>query len=476
MRRRPALPTFLAVDLGAESGRVVQGDLEDGRLRLAEIARFPTAPSVRDGRLRWPFEPIVDDVIEALRSVGEADGVGVDTWGVDFGLLDGDDRLIEPPVAYRDSRTSGVMERFLERVPATDVYRRTGTQFLPFNTLYQLAAMDEAGDEALARARRLLLMPDLLHHRLCGRAVTERTNASTTQFLNVETGRFDRDLVRAAGVDPDILPEIVEPGTILGEAPRDLGLGNVPVVAPATHDTASAVAAIPARGDDWACVSSGTWSLVGVETARPVATEEARRAKLTNEAGVGGRTRLLRNVMGLWLVQRLRAAFDDTMDYAEVTRRAEEAAPLRSLVDPDAPRFLDPPSMPDAIAAACREAGQPVPDSPGAFVRCALESLALRYREIVDDLERIRGIPIRRIHVVGGGSRNALLCRMTAGATGRPVVAGPVEATSAGNALVQAMALGHCASLEEARRIVRDSFDPVTYDPTDTDRWEDARS
>jgi rhamnulokinase len=472
---------FLAVDLGAESGRVIRGDLDSGRLRIAEAARFPTGAETIDDRLRWDLNRIITDVVAGLCAGGAAgpvESVGVDTWGVDFGLLDGRGRLIELPVAYRDPRTEGVMERFLERVPRERVYGRTGVQFLPFNTLYQLAAMAESGDPALAAARRLLLVPDLVNRALTGSEVSEWTNATTTQCFDPRGGAWDEDLVREAGVDPSILPEVVPPSTVLGPLAPDVraatGLGAVPVIAPATHDTGSAVAAVPAHGEGWAFLSSGTWSLVGVETPAPVITEAAREANLTNEGGIAGTNRLLRNVMGLWLVQRLRAEAGDSVSYEILMDEAASAPPLTCLVDPDDPRFLNPPSMRDAITDFLVETGQAAPAGRGAYVRCALESLALAYRTVLVDLKRVTGREIETIHVVGGGARNRLLAQMTADATGLEVVAGPVEATAIGNMLGQALALGRVVDLAAARDLVRRSFAPERFAPQGADRWDEA--
>jgi rhamnulokinase len=473
--------TLVAIDLGAESGRVVRGVIEGDRLRVRTVDRFPTGMERIDGRLRWNLDRITDEVIAGLHAVpaeGPVAGVGVDAWGVDFGLLDARGKLIEPPVAYRDPRTEGVMERFLDRVRREEVYARTGIQFLPFNTLYQLAAMAWSKDPALAAARRLLLVPDLLNRVLAGSEVTERTNATTTQCFDPRSGRWDVELVDAAGADPSILPAVVPPATVLGHLSADIreatGIGKAQVVAPATHDTGSAVAAVPAEGDGWAFLSSGTWSLVGVETDEPVITADARAANLTNEGGIAGTNRLLRNVMGLWLVQCLRSDWGDPPDYDALTAEAEAAPPLAAVVFPDDPRFLNPPSMREAMAAFLRETGQPVPAGRGGFVRCALESLALAYRRVLEDLRRVAGREIRVLHVVGGGARNRVLAQMTADATGVPVVAGPVEATAIGNVLGQALALGFVADLAAARALVRRSFSPETFEPGDRSPWDEA--
>ena len=476
------MPSFLAVDLGAESGRVLRGDLAEGRLTVEEAARFPTGMTRVDGRLRWPIDRILADVVAGLgagAASGAVESVGVDTWGVDFGLLDERGRLLADPVAYRDPRTDGVMDRFCEKVPRERIYERTGIQFLPFNTLYQLAAMAEAQDPALAAAQRLLLVPDLVHRALCGSDVSERTNATTTQCFDPRKGQWATELVEAAGVDPTILPDVVPPATVLGELLPEIreatGLdARVRVIAPATHDTGSAVAAVPAAGPGWAYVSSGTWSLVGVETDAPVITDAAREANLTNEGGIAGTNRLLRNVCGLWIVQRLRAESADDADYETLAREAAAAPPFACWIDPDDARFLNPTSMRAAIEAYCAETGQARPADRGAFVRCAYESLVLAYRSVVDDLRRVTGRRIETLHVVGGGARNAPLAQMTADATGCEVVAGPVEATAIGNLLGQTLALRVVEDLSAGRALVRRSFGLKHFEPRNRAPWDDA--
>lgn len=464
------MPAFAAVDLGATSGRVLRGDLDGGRLEVREVARFRTGAQPRDGRLRWDLPAFLCEIEAGLRAAGALGplaGIGVDSWGVDFGLLDEGERLLELPVAYRDPRTGGVAERFFRRVPFAEVYRRTGIQLLPFNTLYQLAALAEGDPGLLRRARHLLLVPDLVHHHLAGVRATELTDASTTQLLGLD-GAWDRDLVAAAGADPGLLQDLVPPGTALGPlrpaARAATGLPAVGVIAPATHDTASAVAAVPAEGGGWAYLSSGTWSLVGIETGTPLVGDAAREANLTNEAGVSGTRRVLRNVMGLWIAERLREECG-VADPATFAAMAESAPPGGPIVDPDDPVFLRPPSMVEALRSACRAAGGAVPEGPAALARCAFESLARRYAEVLGLLEKVSGREIRRLHVVGGGSRNDLLNRLTADAAGIPVIAGPAEAAAMGNLLVQARAAGELSSLAEIREVVRRSVRLRTFEP-----------
>jgi rhamnulokinase len=475
-----------AIDLGAESGRVFLGTFDGERLSVEEIHRFPNVPVRVQGTLYWDilrlFEGVREGLLRAARvSGGRIASVGVDTWGVDFALLDRQGRLIGNPVHYRDRRTEGMMERVFQRIPREEIYRRTGIQFMPINTLYQLFAMVAREDPWLEIAHTFLTIPDLFHYWLSGVKACEFTNATTTQCYDPLAGDWAWDLLGRLGIPTHLFPEILPPGTILGplqpELAQELGLPETQVVAPASHDTGSAVAAVPFQHPDAAYISSGTWSLVGVEVRAPVIREEALADNFTNEGGVGGTFRLLKNVMGLWLLQECRrtwAAQGQQWDYEALVRLAEAAPPLRSLIDPDDPRFLPPGEMPARIQAFCQETGQPIPEEPAEIVRCILESLALKYRWVIERLEALLARPIPLIHVVGGGSRNALLCQWTADAAGRPVLAGPAEATALGNLIVQAMALGHLSNLEEARAVIRRSFAPLLYEPRASSTWEEA--
>ncbi|MCD4823093.1 MAG: rhamnulokinase [Phycisphaerae bacterium] len=473
---------YLAVDLGAESGRVIRGTLADDRLELEEIARFPTGMDSDDGHFYWNLSRILGEIIAGLKAAGDAgmpiEGVGVDSWGVDFVLLGADGEPTGRPVAYRDHRTDGMMEKCFERIVAEKIYGKTGIQFLPFNTLYQLLALSEAGSEELAAAESLLMIPDFLHYRLTGKACSEFSNATTSQCFNIHENAWDAEILEAVGVSPAIMQDVVQPGTEIGRLTGDMqkatGLGEIPVIAPATHDTGSAVAAVPAEGENWAYISSGTWSLMGIEIDHPITTEASRKFNFTNEGGVHGTIRLLKNIMGMWLIQQCRAGFDTEYAYADLTQQAAEATAFVSLIDPDDGRFLNPPSMPEAIAEFCRETDQPVCDSPGAFIRCCLESLALQYRCVLEELRQVQDMPIDRIHIIGGGIQNKLLCQFAADATGLPVLAGPVEASAIGNLVVQAEALGHIASHAEARKLIRRSFEITEYTPRQSDSWEDA--
>jgi rhamnulokinase len=469
---------ILAFDLGAESGRAVLGTLEGGRLAVHEARRFANTPLALSGHIHWNVYALLDEIKGAMRDAAATgarpDSVGIDTWGVDFGLLARDGGLLGLPFCYRDNRNAGAMEDYLKLVPKQALYDATGIQFMPFNTLFQIYAMVRERSPLLAAAADLLFMPDLFNYLLTGKKAAEFTIASTSQILDPRTKAWIPGLFQAMGLSKRLLQDVVEPGTVLGPLVDDIaaetGLREVPVVATAGHDTAAAVAAVPAEGTNWAYISSGTWSLVGVEATSPVITPASLAANFTNEGGVGGTIRFLKNVAGLWLVQGCRKAWaeDGTLSYEELARAAETAQPFTALVDPDDPGFLNPPDMPEAIASYLRRTGQALPGSRAALVRSLLESLALKYRYVIDQLRHVVGRRVDKIHVIGGGSRNSLLCQLTADATGLPVIAGPAEATAIGNILVQALALGRISSLAEMRSIVRDSFEPRTYEPAGT--------
>jgi rhamnulokinase len=462
-----------AVDLGAGSGRVFLGDVRPGAARLDEVHRFRYAPRISDGHLRWDIAALFDGIRAGLRDaarIAQASGaklasVGVDSWGVDYGLLDDEGRLVEEPIAYRDDRTVGMMEEVFVRLPREEIFAKTGIQFLPLNTLYQLAAHSRKGFPA--RAARLLLIPDLCHHMLCGSLTSERTNASTTQLLDVRTGEWDESLARAAGVPVSLLPGLVDAGTDLGPVRAELGLGSVRVVAPATHDTASAIVGTPLE-PGWAYISSGTWSLVGVESNEPLTHDEVLRANFTNERGVNGTLRFLTNVMGLWILESCRREW--RMDSPEHLAGLLEAVAARRdevrTVSPDAPRFFNPRSMSAEPRAALAEAGHPPTDDPVALAKVVLDSLAARYASVVGTLESLTGRTIPGIHIVGGGSQNDYLNQATANAARRPVVAGPVEATALGNLLVQSLANGTISSIAEGRRAIASSLPLRRFQPT----------
>lgn len=468
----------LAFDLGAESGRALMGRLDRGRLTLTEVRRFANTPLQAGGSLRWNVRALWDEMRAALAdSVGaQVASLGVDAWGCDYALLDARGDLVEPPYHYRDHRTDDVMASVTARVPRAQIYRTTGVQFLPFNTIFQLVAACTSTPDVVARASTFVTIPDLLNYWLTGRVACEYTNATTTQAIDARARTWAAPLLRDLGIPTRLFGPIVEAGAELGPLMRDVpGPPGVRVIAPACHDTGSAVAAVRASGDT-AFLSSGTWSLLGVELPAPVIADRGRELNFTNEGGVLGSTRLLKNIAGLWLLQACRrewAAAGDAWSYDDLAAAAtRDARRFRSLVDPDDPSFLNPASMPDAIAAYCRRTGQPAPDGAPGFTRAILESLALKYRLVLAWLEEVSGASFTTIRVIGGGCRNRLLNQLTADATGRAVVAGPVEATALGNLAMQWLATGHVASLDAAREIVDHSFPTERFVPRDTDQWD----
>ncbi|GGW09771.1 carbohydrate kinase [Streptomyces narbonensis] len=466
---------FAAVDLGATSGRVMLGRVGPGVLDLTEAHRFPNTPVRLPDGLRWDVLGLHRGVLEGLRVAARAGGVasvGVDTWGVDYGLLDADGALLGAPYHYRDPRTEGAAEAVWARVGRAELYRVTGLQHLPFNTVFQLTAA--AGSAQLAAARTLLLMPDLMVHWLTGTVGAEETNASTTGLFDARAGTWSKELLGRLGVDAGLLPPLRAPGDPAGEllphVAEFTGLdARTRVTTVASHDTASAVVAIPATGPDFAFLSCGTWSLAGLELDAPVLTEQSRAADFTNERGVDGTIRFLRNIMGLWLLEECRRTWEsrgqEPTALPELLALAARAEPFAALVDPDAPEFLAPGDMPERIRASCRRSGQRAPESPGAVVRCVLESLALAHRRALRQAAELAGREITRVHLVGGGARNELLCQWTADATGLPVVAGPVEATALGNVLVQARAAGLVGDLPSTRRLVSATQPLRHYEP-----------
>jgi rhamnulokinase len=486
MPHRKDAAHFLAFDLGAGSGRAVLGTLDGLKLAVHEVRRFPNNPLPLAGHIHWNVYALFDEMKAAMRDAAAAagarpDSLGVDTWGVDFGLLAKDGSLLGLPFCYRDHRNAGAMEDYFELVPRDALYEKTGIQFMPFNTLFQIYAMVREKSPLLDAAADLLFMPDLFNFLLTGRKAAEFTIASTSQCLDPRTKTWVPGLFQAMGFSKKVLPDIVEPGTVLGPVAEEVaaatGLRHVPVVATASHDTAAAVAAVPAEGRNWAYISSGTWSLVGVEESAPVISPASLAANFTNEGGVGGTVRFLKNVSGLWLVQGCRKAWsaEGPVTFEDLSRAAAEAPPFAALIDPDDPGFLNPPDMPAAIAAYCCRTGQRMPETRAALVRSLLESLALKYRQVIDELRLVLGHPVERIHVIGGGSQNEVLCQLTADATGLPVVAGPAEATAVGNILVQAMAVGRLSSPAAIREIIRHSFNLRTYLPAgNAPAWDAA--
>ena len=479
--------TAAAVDLGASGGRVMVGRAGPGLLKLREAYRFGNVPVSVLGTLHWDILRLYADVLDGIRAAAagtELASVGIDSWGVDYGLIDASGALLGNPVHYRDTRTAGAVARLQTRITAEELYEVTGIQQLALNTIYQLAAA--AGTPQLGSAATLLLIPDLLVYWLTGKAGAEVTNASTTGLLDVTAQVWATPLMQRAGLPPGIFPPLRQPGEVVGDllpgAAGAAGLrARLPVIAVGSHDTASAVAGVPADGQNFAYISSGTWSLVGVELDRPVLTEASRRANFSNETGLDHTVRYLRNVAGLWLLQESTrswqaAGLDIGQD--ELAARAAGAPPLRSLIDPDDPAFLAPGDMPSRIAAACRATGQDVPDGPAETARCILDSLALAYRRAVIEVQELSGRHVDTIHLVGGGSRNRLLCQLAADACGLPVVAGPAEATAIGNLLVQARALGAApGDLAGMRKLIRGTQRLQRFRPSgDHAGWREAAS
>ncbi len=479
-----ATKQLLAFDLGAESGRGVLGRFDGQRLTLEVVHRFPNGPVRTLDTLHWDVLHLWTEMLTTLRKTaadhGGVDAVGVDTWGVDFALLGRGGTLLGNPRHYRDPHTEAIMDAAFARVPRAEVFQQTGIQFMRFNTLFQLLALQRDRSPLLDAAEALLLMPDLFHFWFTGVKANEFTNVSTTQMHDPTAKGWAYGLLQRFGLPTHILGTIVQPGTVLGplrtSIASDTGVSPVPVIAPASHDTGAAVAAVPAGPGSWAFLSSGTWSLMGVELPGPLINDQTAAINFTNEGGVGGTIRLLKNIMGLWLVQECRRVWEKAgknYGYDELTRLAEAAPPFASLVNPDDAVFILPPNMPAALADFCRRTGQPAPAEPGAVVRCALESLALRYRWVFERLEELVDRRLEVIHVVGGGSQNAILNQFTADACARPVHAGPAEATAIGNVLVQALGLGLVGSLAEARSVVRQSFEVKVYEPRQPERWRE---
>ncbi len=470
------------------------------KIALTESHRFENGPVYASGRMYWDVLRLWSEIQTGLHAAAAEHGaaiasVGVDTWGVDFALVGADDLLLANPFHYRDPHTNGVMDYVLSCVPRQSIFERTGLQFMPINTLYQLVAMHRAGNTALSTARRFLMMPDVFHWLMTGVATNEFTNATTTQFFNPREHAWAKDLLTDLGVGSSILEDVIDPGTEIGPLTRqvqaDTNLSeSVRVIAPGTHDTASAVVAVPAEMNsavnnsgetfpDWCFLSSGTWSLMGVESRTPVINDDCRRLNFTNEGGVGGTWRVLKNIAGLWLLQECRrvwAGEGHNYSWEALCDLSSSAPSLRSLINPDDPRFVAPRDMPGEIIAACQSTNEPVPDDHAGVIRCALESLALKYRQVLGWLERLGGKRIETIHIVGGGANNALLNQATADACGRRVLAGPSEATALGNALVQAIAAGAVSDISQARALVRNSYEVREFTPRADAKaeWDDA--
>lgn len=476
---------YIACDLGADSGRVILGTLKEGKVILEEIHRFSNGVSKVHGSFRWNILRIFEHLKAGLRKVAAKqvpiESLSVDSWGVDYVLFNQRQPMLALPYQYRDSRTDGPYASALEKVGSEQIFAETGVQFMPINTLYQLIADVEQNPDVLGIADQFLCIADYIHYLFSGVAKVEESMASTTQIYNPQTRQWSKPLIEACHLPERIFPEIVPAGcrigTLLPAMAEETALPEIPVIATCSHDTGAAVAAVPAEGEGWAFLSSGTWSLIGVELPCPLINDAVRECNFTNEAGYGGTTRFLKNIVGLWLLQESRREWirqGQTLSFNDLDRMAEESEPFRSLINPNAARFLKPDQMPQKIAAYCRETGQPIPETPGEVTRCIFESLALLHRQTLQKMEELTGRKITRLHIVGGGTKSALLNQYAASGTGRTVFAGPVEATACGNILIQALAMGHLSSLSELRQTVANSFPILEYQPQHAADWQRA--
>jgi len=476
---------YIAVDLGAESGRVMLGRIADGRLTLEQVHRFGNGPVQEQGTLRWDFQKLLSEIKTGIGKAaktadGKVAGIGVDTWGVDFGLLGADGKLLENPYHYRDSRTNGVMDKAFALMPKRRVYENTGIQFMQLNSLYQLLAMRMADSEVLAKTDRLLFMADLISYFLCGKAFGEYTLASTSQMMDMKTGQWSKPIFDELALPMKIMPKVIMPGTVVANltssVAKEIGCGKIPVIAVGSHDTASAVLGVPASGDRWAYLSSGTWSLMGVELPSAIVNDKTFQYEFTNEGGVENTIRLLKNIMGLWLVQECKRQWQregQDLSYTELTQMATQAKPFFGYINCDNSDFLAPGDMPARINKCLSDTGQKTTQDKGQMVRLVLESLALKYRRVLSAIEDVTGSAVEVLHIVGGGIQNELLCQFTADATGRKVITGPIEATASGNILMQAKATGQVQSIAEAREVIRNSFEMKEYRPQNTALWEE---
>jgi rhamnulokinase len=477
---------FIAFDIGATSGRAILASLNDKKVELKELYRFPNKMIQINGRLYWDIYAMYEALKEGLRAGARErvpiHAIGIDAWGVDFAYIGGDDTILGLPRSYRDPYTEGTPEAYFKQIPQREVYAATGIQIMNFNSLYQLYAAKKENNSALEAAEHILFMPDALSFLLTGEKVCEYTIASTSQLINPCTKQFDSQLLESVGLSTDIFPPVIMPGQVAGYLTKSLtgetGLnGTIPVIAVAGHDTASAVAAVPAGDEKFAYLSSGTWSLMGIELKAPVVTEESFRMNFTNEGGVDGTIRFLKNITGMWLLEQCRKEWEmegARYSYPEIVALSDSSEAFRSLIDPDHASFAHPERMTDAIASYCEKTGQSSPDTHAAYIRCIFDSLALKYKYVFNQLQQMAGFKLDKIHIIGGGSQNSLLNQFTANATGIQVIAGPTEATAIGNALIQAKGLGLVHSLPEIREIVRQSFPPTLFYPRETDMWEEA--
>ncbi|MBQ6050790.1 MAG: rhamnulokinase [Bacteroidaceae bacterium] len=474
---------FFAVDLGATSGRTILGSIEDGKLKQREITRFPNTIIELGGHFYWDLYALYNEIVKGLKVCAdegiELTSIGIDTWGCDFAVFGADGGLLRNPYCYRDPHTEGAMEEYFKLIPKEKVYEKTGIQFMNFNSLFQLATMRRNNDSALSIANKILFIPDALMYMLTGEAVCEYTVLSTSQMLNPRTKTIDTDLIDVIGLKESQFGRYVNPsdqvGTLTPEVQRLTGLGAVPVVAVAGHDTGAAVAAVPAQNPNFAYLSCGTWSLLGIETQEAIINEKSFEYNFTNEGGIEGTTRFLKNICGMWLLERCRKEWTDApANVNQINEDAMTAEPFRSFINPDDPRFANPTSMVDAIQGFCKETNQPVPETYQQIARCIFESLAMRYRQILDYLRELAPFPIEKLHVIGGGTYNQYLMQMAANSIGIPVVTGPVEGTAIGNIMLQAKASGLVSDMFQMRKIIAESIKLNTYLPQESKAWDEA--
>ena len=476
---------LLAFDLGASSGRAILGTLSNGRLSLKEVHRFRNAMLQVHGSFYWNIFSLFDELKTGLKKcIAEfgiqPDSIGIDTWGVDYSLLNSEGQIIGLPFAYRDHRTDNSMKNFFKLIPAEKVYSMTGIQFMQFNTLFQLFASYRSRLSQMKIAESLLFTPDTLNYLFTGVKRNEYTIASTSQMMKPGKAEWEYRLFKIAGIPEGLVEEIIRPGNVLGsiteEVCKETGSKQIPCIAVASHDTASAVASVPATAGEWAFISSGTWSLMGIESLHPIVNGDSLKMNFTNEGGVQGTTRFLKNIMGMWLIQECKRIWDSDkpLDWSGIVSRSRAAQPFRSLIDPDDPSFLNPENMPAAIREYCRRTDQPVPLTVGETARCIYDSLILKYKHTLSQIELVTGKKIENIHIIGGGAHNRIVNQLTANATVVPVFAGPTEATSIGNIMLQARGLGLVGSVSEIREIVRNSFEVVEYQPNPELDWEKA--
>ena len=471
---------FFAVDLGATSGRTILATYDGKSISMKEVTRFANPMIPLGGHLYWDIAGLYNEVLRGLHEIADKgikiESIGIDTWGCDFAFFGADGQLLGMPHCYRDQHTAGAQEKFFEKMPASEVYKRTGIQFMDFNSLFQLDTIKRNGSQALEHADKVLFIPDALVYMLTGKAICEYTVASTSQMLNPMTGDLDEDILKALGLPRDKFGVLTQPGTVIGtltaQVQEATGIGAIPVIAVAGHDTGSAVAAVPASDEEYAYLSCGTWSLLGIESSQAIISEDSFRENFTNEGGIEGTTRFLKNICGLWLFEQSRKEFKDApASVGELVALCEKSE-YDGLINPDAPCFAAPASMTAAIREYCISTGQTVPETPADYCRCIFRSLALRYRQVVEILQSMCDFPVRKLHVIGGGSQNKYLMQYAANALSMPVICGPIEGTALGNVLMQIKAIESSLDLKKMREISAASVDLVTYLPSDTEAWK----